>query len=137
MAWQTWGSYLVHGSISTTKIAVYGTLKDGHLNHKRHLNRPANHHGVWSIPFAMFSNGRFPMLIDAPNEPSDITLEIYHVTEEELHAMDQLEFPFGYGRREINLDEHTAWIYHYRLATPPAGFDPVPSGNFQKEIDWE
>ena len=115
---------------------VYGTLKVGHHNHTVHLNRPPQVEGVFEIPYSLHTNGRYPMLIDA-TQSSSIRLEIFKVSDAELAAVDALERPFGYDRREIVLDGRTCWIYYYTQGTPPDAFHHVASGNFVKEVEWE
>ena len=101
-----------------------------------YLNRPPQRSGVFEINASLHTNGRYPMLI-AEETPNKITMEIYNVSDEELAAIDALELPFNYDRREIMLDGQRCWIYFYTPGTPPSDFVPVPSGNFQAEVEWE
>jgi gamma-glutamylcyclotransferase (GGCT)/AIG2-like uncharacterized protein YtfP len=109
-------------------VAVYGTLKIGEANHGRLLpGREPAYRGFVEIPYLMYENGSYPMLVPAEKKHA-IFVEIYDVDEATLLALDALEEPYDYWRETIHVDglSEDVEIYVHPDA-PPAGFtSPAP-----------
>jgi gamma-glutamylcyclotransferase (GGCT)/AIG2-like uncharacterized protein YtfP len=98
-------------------VAVYGTLKSGHGNHDRLMNK-AKFLGTGETftKYPMVVSG-IPYLIDRAGEGHHVKVEVYRVTTKELRALDGLEgHPDWYVRTAltIKMDKGstlTAWIY--------------------------
>ena len=93
-------------------VFCYGTLKQGHGNHRLLTN--AKFLGVAKTPakYTMYNTGGFPAVI--PQGDTEISGELYEVTPEEFRRLDMLEgYPSMYGREQIQLQdsEETPWIY--------------------------
>ena len=97
--------------MSQCKVAVYGTLKDGHGNH--HVMRYAGGSKIGETTITgatMFSYGAFPV-ITLDGSKNKILIEVYDV--KDLQPLDQLEgFPHFYSRSQVETEYGSAWIYH-------------------------
>ena len=102
-------------------VAVYGTLKGGF--HNNYLLNNSHFVGRFKscLPFTMYSRGGFPILsLDSDHERTQVTVEIYMVSEEDLlNRLDRLEgYPDWYDRSQQEFYQDTmagpmvAWIYH-------------------------
>ncbi|HEY7698080.1 MAG TPA: gamma-glutamylcyclotransferase family protein [Vicinamibacteria bacterium] len=118
-------------------VAVYGTLKTGENNYERFLSgkRPS-WSGFVEIPYAMYANGAYPMLVPAPSG-SRIFVEVFEVDESKARELDALEAPYDYWRESVHIREWGQWgkdveIYVH-AAPPPEGFAAVPSGNWKSK----
>lgn len=112
-----------------TLVAVYGTLKENESNYFVHLApRKPIKSGFFSIPYTMYSNGFYPMLI--PSSLQKIYLEIYSVDNEKLKILDDLEIPYNYHRRTIQIEEDEIELYVYNEPSNPPEFQLVSNGNF-------
>ncbi len=113
-------------------VAVYGTLKTGEENYARFLpGRTSSFRGFVEIPYHMYGNGAFPMLV-----PSDaktrIFVEVFDVDEGKLSELDALEEPYEYWRETVHLREYGRDVEIYvHAAPPPDGFTIVPSGDWK------
>ena len=110
------------------KLFVYGTLKQGHGNHKYFLSK-AKLLGKFITPpkYTMYSLGGFPGVIDAGE--TSIHGEVYEVTDEEFARIDRLEgYPSMYTRKQIDTDYGKAWIYIWNYDTK--GLEKVETGNW-------
>lgn len=100
-----------------TRVAVYGTLKQGHGNHRllEHVERQAVGH---VSGHRLFQSG-IPFLIADETSEYDVLVEVYDVDDTTLASLDMLEgHPSAYCRRELNvhLEDGTdteAWVYEY------------------------
>lgn len=104
-----------HGD-SRARVAVYGTLKRGHANH-RFLER-AEYLGdvLFTGAIQLVDLGAFPGVVDrrldksAPN--SSVLCEVFAVSQEELRACDGLEgHPNFYERKKVHTPYGRAWLY--------------------------
>ncbi len=116
-------------------IAVYGTLKIGNHNHDVFLKgyQPIQS-GYFKIPFQIYSNGRYPMLI--PDSPHQIHLEIYRIPEQLFQKIKTFEEPFGYHLESTTIDGIDVSIFVFNEKTPPSEFYPVSDGCFKPEVEW-
>jgi gamma-glutamylaminecyclotransferase len=98
-------------------VAVYGTLKSGHGNHDRLMNK-AKFLGTGETftKYPMVVSG-IPYLIDRAGKGHHVKVEVYRVTTKELRDLDGLEgHPDWYVRTAltIKMDKGstlTAWVY--------------------------
>lgn len=75
---------------SLARVAVYGSLRHGHGNWSRLLNRDPIQ--TIEIPnFKMFSLGGFPGVLHSPDVKDRVTVEIYEVDDSDLSRLDGLE----------------------------------------------
>lgn len=112
-------------------VAVYGTLKEGYCNHQTYLpaRKPA-WRGFLQVPFAMFSNGEYPMLAPS-DETHPILVEVFDVEDEILRELDSLEEPFGYSRVSVVVPELKQAVEIYvHPEPPPPEFRPLLSGDW-------
>jgi gamma-glutamylcyclotransferase (GGCT)/AIG2-like uncharacterized protein YtfP len=112
-------------------VALYGTLKVGHVNHERYLKGERPTSALFAeLPFEMFTNEEYPMLVPAASgELHRVWVEIFDVSDEQMRELDALETPYGYWRESVFIDAlgETVAIYVHP-APPPDGFTRVPSG---------
>jgi gamma-glutamylcyclotransferase (GGCT)/AIG2-like uncharacterized protein YtfP len=91
------------------KVFVYGTLKQGHGNHR--LLRESKLLGECNTPpaFEMINMGAFPGAVRGKEE---LQGEVYEVDEHTMERLDMLEgYPQFYGREIIPTEFGDAWIY--------------------------
>ena len=96
--------------MSTHQVAVYGTLKQGHGNHR--LLSLSKFLGITETEeeWSMLHLGGFPGLIEGS---SAVHIEVYEVNDETFSRLDMLEgYPSFYNRREIETKFGTAWVYY-------------------------
>ena len=111
-------------------VAVYGTLKEGEKNHPIHLtNLIQTEKGFFNIPYKMFTNGYYPMLVES-EENTDIYLEVFKVDDNKMKQLDDLEIPYNYHRRTIKLKGKETELFIYNDKTAPKPFAFVATGNF-------
>lgn len=96
------------------KIAVYGTLKRGHYNHKFLNKSQFIGEGRTVDKYKMTSNGHFPYL--SKNGDYNTKVEVFEIDNETLKNVDRLEgHPDFYKREVINVlvgeDVLKCWIY--------------------------
>src|SRR5262245_24310445 len=110
-------------------IAVYGTLKTGEENYARLLpGRTSAFRGFVQIPYRMYENGAYPMLVPSPSR-CPIFVEVFDVDEDKVRELDALEEPYDYWRETVHLAEWARDVEIYvHAAPPPNGFEAVPSG---------
>ena len=110
------GSVILASGQPTVTVAVYGTLKKGHGNHRLLAKSKFIGDGRTAMAYPMIQSG-IPFLIDVAGSGSCITVEVYRVTAAELKALDSLEgHPDWYVRRQKTVHlatggSVTAWIY--------------------------
>jgi len=94
-------------------VAVYGSLRVGLHNHSLLAGSEFVGEFKTSPEFKMYSLGSFPAIVpDAGGYP--ITVELYDVDAYTFRRLDQLEgCPDWYQRKQIQVGEHTAWIYYH------------------------
>ena len=112
-------------------VAVYGTLKTGEENYARLLpGRDPAFRGFVEIPYEMFENDSYPMLVPSPSRRR-IFVEVFDVDEAKMKELDALEEPYEYWRETVHLDEWEQDVEIYvHAAPPPEGFRVVPSGTW-------
>lgn len=97
------------------KVFVYGTLKQGHGNHRVLGDSPLLTTAKTSANYTMFNTGGFPAVI--PEGTTTIQGEVYEVDETTFPRLDRLEgYPRMYDREVITVtddegQQHDAWIY--------------------------
>lgn len=110
------GSLLLASGQQTTTVAVYGTLKSGHSNHRLLAKSKFLGAGVTAMAYPMIQSG-IPYVIDEAGKGHRITVQVYRVTAAELKALDGLEgHPYWYVRKQKTVQlatggTVTAWIY--------------------------
>lgn len=120
-----------------TRVFVYGTLKEGHYNHERHLGtdrdgkKIATYLGQAEVAgFLLKHLGAFPAAIQTSNKDWKITGEVYltkmgHL----LRGLDRLEgYPHLYNRQLVETSYGPAWIYFQSRSMLKTGDDFIPSG---------
>ncbi len=112
-------------------VAVYGTLKTGGENYERFLpGRTPSFRGFVEIPYGMYANGAYPMLVPADGM-SRVFIEVFDVDEGGMRELDALEEPYEYRRETVHLHEWGKDVEIYvHAAPPPDGFELVPSGEW-------
>ena len=117
-------------------VAVYGSLKRGHINHD--LIENAKFIGEdYLFDYTLYDLGPFPAVKRCPSD--GVLVEIYRVTTRQLHRLDQLE---GYNpdephksfylRVEVESSYGTVWVYEYNREVEPDKV--IISGNWSPEI---
>lgn len=116
------------------RVGVYGTLKRGHANHSAFLaGTPLVRAGPVRIPFRLFGNEEYPMLVPTP-EVHPVVVEIYRVDAVTVSRLDAFEGQFGY-RRVVVVPEgaEQALALYVHPGPPPPGFVPAPGGEWNGE----
>lgn len=97
----------------TTKVFVYGTLKQGQFFHSRLLGDSARSlgNGFADLDFSLYVDA-FPMLVRESSDQS-VKGELYEIPSELLSKIDGIEGP---GRDLISVlddggNRHNAWAY--------------------------
>jgi len=106
-------------------LAVYGTLKQGHPNHR--VIEDSEYLGQDTIEgWAMYSLGYFPCIV--PMKLSGrIIVEVYKL--ESLKSADALEgYPRFYDRTKVTTKYGEAWVYFMREA--PRGAKLIENGEW-------
>lgn len=118
----------------STLVGVYGTLKRGHANHRAFLARfPLVRAGAVRIPFRLFGNEEYPMLVPA-RERNPVVIETYRVDAATVSQLDAFEGQFGYRRVEVVPEDETEPVALYvHPGPPPPGFVPAPGGEWNGE----
>ena len=118
----------------STPVGVYGTLKRGHANHGAFLaGFPLVRAGAIRIPFRLFGNEEYPMLVPA-RDVNPVVVETYRVDPETVLRLDAFEGQFGYRRVEIVPEGETEPVAIYvHPGPPPPGFVPAPGGDWNGE----
>jgi gamma-glutamylcyclotransferase (GGCT)/AIG2-like uncharacterized protein YtfP len=114
-----------------TKVFVYGTLREGGVNH--YLLKEAKYLGHCSTRpfFKMFHLGTYPGVIKGGF--SAIEGEVYAVDTRLMKELDKLEgYPKAYTRAFIDTPWGKAWIYLYRGNL--SGRALIPSGIWRDVI---
>lgn len=120
-------------SILSNLLAVYGTLMTGYSNYSVYLSGIDPSYKLFAeIPFKMFSNYLYPMLI-TNQESNLIYLEIFEVDELKLKELDSLEEPYEYHRETTEVKEISkkVEIYVYDHETPPRTFHVIRKGKWE------
>ena len=81
-------------------VAVYGTLRRGHGNHRLMEGAECVAEGFFSLPYRMVSLSAFPGLV-AAIEPHRVYLEVYEVDDSRLNRLDGLEGYRGDGHNNF------------------------------------
>ena len=118
----------------STLVGVYGTLKRGHANHRAFLaGFPLVRTGAVRIPFRLFGNEEYPMLVPA-RVVNPVVVETYRVDAETVSRLDAFEGQFGYRRVEVVPEGGTEPVALYvHPGPPPPGFIPAPGGEWNGE----
>ena len=111
-----------------TKIAVYGSLRQGFGNHRLIEHCKLLSTEVVNIPYKMISLGGFPGLVPSDKD-YEITIEIYEVDDSAYKSVERLEgYPSFYNKAIIGTTLGEIEIYvlndperYYRGATVESG----------------
>lgn len=101
----------------STRVGVYGTLKQGHGNHRLLAHVPVTATGF--VRGHRLYEAGIPFLVDDDTSEYDVLVEIYDVDDDTLQSLDWLEgHPTCYCRKELEvfLEDGTStecWIYEY------------------------
>lgn len=106
------------------KIAVYGTLKAGHGNHRLLEDAEFVGAGKTQDKYPLQKVGNLPYVFNKPHTGENVTVEIYDLTTATQRAViDNLEgHPWHYKRKQISIDmangtEQKAWLYFAESVT--------------------
>lgn len=109
--------YSKNNVLENNVVAVYGTLKRGHGNHKAYLEDSKYiGKGVTKDKYPLIISG-LPYLIEKKGKGHHVEVEVYKVDDDTLRRLDALEgHPNWYERKQITIRmsngaEATAWIY--------------------------
>lgn len=121
-------------AMSTTLVAVYGTLKKGYRNYERLLpGREPIFRGFVALPYRLYGTREYPMLVPVGpgGETHSILVEVFELEPRKLAELDELEGRYDYWRETIHLEElrRSVEIYVHQ-PPPPDGFEPVTSGEW-------
>ena len=103
-------------STSLHSVAVYGTLKKGHGNHRLLKDSYCLGEGFTSEPYPLVVDG-LPYVIDRAGKGKRVCVEIYRVHLDTLARLDSLEgHPDWYQRKQIQVQLYkggtvSAWVY--------------------------
>lgn len=103
-------------SPNLVSVAVYGTLKKGHGNHRLLTNSYCLGEGFTSEPYPLVIDG-LPYVIDRAGKGKRVCVEIYRVDSATLARLDSLEgHPEWYQRKQIQVQLYkggtvSAWVY--------------------------
>lgn len=93
-------------------VAVYGTLRQGHGNHRLLDNDDVEYLGSWrteNAAWRMVSLGGFPAVV--PGE-GNISVEVYKVSQPVLQSLDTLEgYPHLYQKTRLETPHGRATMY--------------------------
>lgn len=130
-SWESWGKYgwdeqddwsapitveREPPSGKLVSVAVYGTLKSGHGNHRLLENSYCLGDAYTAAAYPLVIDG-LPYVIDRVGVGKRVRVEVYRVTEATLARLDSLEgHPDWYQRKEIQVQlvkggTVTAWVY--------------------------
>ena len=118
-------------------VFVYGSLRKGCHNHKRHLKK-STFVGNARLPgFVMYKLCEsYPGIVEGGD--GEITVEAYKVTTEELENLDILEgHPKFYKRIEKYSEELklTGWIYCIQSIDDDSHYGEISGGDWIKHLE--
>lgn len=115
-------------------VAVYGSLREGHGNHRLLVDSEFVQKGTVD-GFGMYTLGGFPACTPkGPHVP--IVVEVYNVDELTMRRLDMLEgYPTFYNRKQVKVvansgETSIAWMYFIDDEYPERMF--VESGDWSK-----
>lgn len=97
------------------RVFVYGTLKQGHGNHRLLAQSKFLGRCVVKDKHRLVSLGGFPGLVATPGDDEErpVSGEVYQVNEETLLSLDFLEgHPRFYERQKLSTPFKNAWAYY-------------------------
>ena len=117
-------------------VAVYGSLKRGHFNHD--LLEDAEYLGEdFLFDYTLYDLGAFPAI--KKGESDGVIVEIYRVTTQQLHRLDQLEgfnaeepHKSFYLRVEVESSYGDVWVYEFNREVEP--HKVIVSGNWCPQV---
>lgn len=110
-----------------TYVAVYGTLRRGHGNHRVLGDSPSIETVAANLPVKMYNLGAFPAIVPCTKEHT-IIVEVYGVSPDVFKALDRLEgYPQLYDRRQVMIGGKMCWIYFMHEARG----EVIESGNWE------
>ena len=114
------------------QVAVYGTLKRGHANHRAFLRDARfRRSGPIRVPYRLFGSDEYPMLIPA-ERTSTVVVEVFAVDSATLKRLDRFEARFGYRRTQVvPLGEEEPLSLYFHPGPPPEDFREVPGGAWE------
>lgn len=122
------------------RVFVYGTLKQGHGNHRLLASSKFLGRCVIKGKHRLVSLGGFPGLVATPDseEERSVSGEVYQVNEETLMSLDFLEgHPRFYERLKLSTPFKNAWAYYLPEAYLDRGYPQVDTAWSPKEEELE
>jgi len=115
--------------MTTHKVAVYGTLREGQGNWNWALRGRSDKLGDTEVSgFLMYNTGGFPAVVHATDEDV-IKIEVYEVDDEVFADLDRLEgYPTMYTREQVDTEYGPAWLYIWNSST--ARLQLLPEGDW-------
>lgn len=113
-----------------TDVFVYGTLKEGHGNHRLLAGRSV-FMGIDTIKAKLFDLGPYPFI----KEGDDLVYgEIYRVGPQTLASLDRLEgHPTFYERRQVKTSGGAeVWVYYLKDRMPKCIY--LPEGVWPRKV---
>jgi gamma-glutamylcyclotransferase (GGCT)/AIG2-like uncharacterized protein YtfP len=96
------------------KLLVYGTLKQGHMNHERFSMDEQEFLTKGSISeFALVQPAGFPFPFLIPEVGGTVVGEVYEVTDTLMGILDRMEKGAGYKRIETKLNDSDEMVQVY------------------------
>ena len=102
-------------------VAVYGTLKQGHGNHRLlSQSQFMGHETLYG--WEMHSLGFCPAIVYSTPD-SKVWTEVYKVDEDTFRRLDMLEgYPSFYNRKLVTTQYGEAWVYFFDSARDISNF---------------
>jgi gamma-glutamylcyclotransferase (GGCT)/AIG2-like uncharacterized protein YtfP len=111
-----------------TKIACYGTLKQGHYNHKyfaRHLTLISEQE---IEGFQMFNLGHYPCVVRTNNPEDKITVQLMDCDKQGFDKITEMELNAGYVIEKVMIGDTIANIFTF--TNTPAHARRIETGNW-------
>ena len=111
------------------RVAVYGTLRKGEVNH--YLLGEGKYLGTINTApeYTMYNLGHYPCIKHEGN--TSIEIEVYQISPRCMRGLDRLEgYPSYYNRELIPTEYGDAWIYFIRDVVD--GIEIIEIGNWTR-----
>lgn len=120
-----------NSSTSGIRVFVYGTLKQGHVNHAALEGADFLGRCYLEDKYKMIDLGWYPAVVRGGNSMRRVFGEVYRVSETQLDSLDLIEgHPSYYERFKIETPWKNAWCYFLGSEYMEQGND-VDSGVWQ------
>ncbi|WP_087026652.1 gamma-glutamylcyclotransferase family protein [Thaumasiovibrio subtropicus] len=99
----------------TDLVFVYGTLRQGEVNHFWLDGAAFIGKGTLSCGWALLDLGPYPAVMADASITQPLVGEVYRINDAILAKLDELEeYPTLYGREIVETQYGPAWLYYYQ-----------------------